>query len=346
MSKLGKQFQLVVADVVRQMDPNANVREGQWVKGPDGARELDVVVEGTIEGVVRRIQIECRDYGMRRRRIGIGAIDALESKHRDLKIDASLMCSNIGFSDDAVRKAKRVGIGLIGVLRQHDPRIRYRVFDEFYTRVIPGVPVGDIRIVSAGVAQQLTGVKFEDFAYGGIPVSKWLSHRVGLYLYTNLVVNGSHPLTFRFKRPVDLEIPSGTVSATSISMDFKIAGWWLAKRTEINAPNGLYDWIQRAVRLGVGVGTISVKDVPFGDPKSGHPVPGMKWIRCPPNLDDMISGTVTNGGVRISPLVLWVKLEHPDPAPELTALVVDEDLVPFRRDIPRDRYYSQRLTRK
>ena len=134
--KLGKEFQLVVADVVREMDPNATVREGEWVVGPDGRRDLDVVVEGTVAGVVRRVQIECKDYSNEGRPIGIALIDALDSKHRDLKMDVSMMCSNGGFTDDAIRKAKRLGIGLVGVLRTKDPRIRYRVLDEIYIRRI------------------------------------------------------------------------------------------------------------------------------------------------------------------------------------------------------------------
>ena len=62
MTKLGKQFELVVSDVVKALDPNSTVRQGDWVLGPDGRRDLDVIVEGTADGIQRRIQIECKDY--------------------------------------------------------------------------------------------------------------------------------------------------------------------------------------------------------------------------------------------------------------------------------------------
>src|SRR5687767_8235866 len=96
--------------------------------------------KGTANGLPRRVQIECRDYNPEGRPIGISHIDALDSKHRDLKMDVSLLCSNAGFTADAIRKAKRLGIGLIGVLREDDDRIRYRVFDDIYIRRINVVP--------------------------------------------------------------------------------------------------------------------------------------------------------------------------------------------------------------
>ena len=61
-------------------------------------------------------------------------MDALESKRRDLAADVSFICSNAGFTTDAIRKAKRVGIGLIAVLRERDHRIRFQVREEIYIR--------------------------------------------------------------------------------------------------------------------------------------------------------------------------------------------------------------------
>ena len=99
--------------MAKQFDPSAEVKVGEWVKGPDGLREVDVLITGTVDGVTRQI-----------------LIDAADSKRRDLAADVTLICSNAGFSKDAMRKAGRVGIGLIGVMKEPDPRIRYRVFDE------------------------------------------------------------------------------------------------------------------------------------------------------------------------------------------------------------------------
>src|SRR5688572_1900076 len=98
MSKQGKQFELVVADVAREMTPGADVQQGQWVQGPDGARELDVVIKGQVDGAQRTIYIECKDYNPKRGPLGVAQIDAIDSKHRDLGFDISLLCSNAGFT--------------------------------------------------------------------------------------------------------------------------------------------------------------------------------------------------------------------------------------------------------
>jgi hypothetical protein len=52
-----------------------------------GERELDLIVEAIVDGAIRRVQIECRDDNPQGRPIGIGDIDALDSKHRDLKME-------------------------------------------------------------------------------------------------------------------------------------------------------------------------------------------------------------------------------------------------------------------
>ena len=135
MRKKGRAFEHVVKDVLGALDPKARIRQGHWVAGPDGRRELDVLIEGTADGVPRRVLVECKDFNPKTTGpVGIGLIDAFESKRRDLDADVSLICSNAGFTSDAVRKAKRVGIGLIGVMREKDRRIRYQVHEEIYIR--------------------------------------------------------------------------------------------------------------------------------------------------------------------------------------------------------------------
>lgn len=108
-----------MAEVARAFDPNANVTQGQWVIGPDGRRELDVLIEGTADGRQTKGLIECKDFNPGTTGpVGIAYVDALESKRRDIGADVSLICSNAGFTVDALRKAKRVGIGLISLMKR------------------------------------------------------------------------------------------------------------------------------------------------------------------------------------------------------------------------------------
>lgn len=332
MAKLGKQFQLVVADVVQEMDPNATVREGKWIEGPDGLREIDVIVEGAVDGTVRRVQIECRDYTNEGRPIGIGAIDALKSKHRDLKMDVSLLCSNAGFSSDAVRKARRVRIGLIGVLREDDPRIRYRVFDEVYVRRVECVPNScDVRIDWKGPVPAQRDLDLTHITYDGAPVFNWLVSRVPIYLGANPVVKGVHSLTFRFKRSVEFRLPNGPLSASAVHIRFEVTGSWIAVKSQIDATSGLYDWVRRTIRLGPGAGRIVFKDVPFGE--------GGDAIRCPPDFNASKLTSLSDGDVSLSILDLGGYVQ-PQTIPQLNDFVVDEDLAPIRSGIPPEACYT------
>lgn len=110
-TKLGTGYEQVVAEVVGSMDPATTVVQGTWEMDPDGERDRDVVVSGTVDGVKHSVLIECKDYT---RPVGIGVVDALESKRHDLAVDAALLCSNTGFTRQAISKAGRVGIGLFG----------------------------------------------------------------------------------------------------------------------------------------------------------------------------------------------------------------------------------------
>ena len=211
-SDTGRQFELVVADISRALDPGAVVHQGQWTDGPDGKRNLDVTIEGEADGTPRRVHIECRDYNPDRGKIGIEQIDALESKHRDMKFDKSFLCSNAGFSDPARRKAKRVGLGLIGVLRERDSRVRYKISDEIYVRRLDFVPNRSGLLFNCGF-RWCYPINLQIGEVGPLhkdaPVSHWLTHRVIPFLGANEVVRGHHTLRYRFKYPLLLTCAGG-----------------------------------------------------------------------------------------------------------------------------------------
>ena len=104
----GRTYQRLVAYVVKAIDPGSSVEEGKWIEGPDGRRDMDVVVRGTLEGREFSVLIECKDYDVRTTGpVGIGHVDAIDSKRHDLPVDAAIICSNSGFTAPAIRKAKR-----------------------------------------------------------------------------------------------------------------------------------------------------------------------------------------------------------------------------------------------
>ena len=131
MAKAGSIYEKLVADIMSTMSPGASVQYGQWTEGPDGRRDLDVEISGTIHGEDQFVVIECKDW---KEAVGIGVVDALDSKRRDINADYALICSNSGFTPPALRKAKRVGIGMVAALKSGDESIKVVIEEEIYTR--------------------------------------------------------------------------------------------------------------------------------------------------------------------------------------------------------------------
>src|SRR5262249_40509461 len=84
-------------------------------------RDLDVEVRGTVNESPCFILIECKDWADP---VGIGVVDALDSKRRDLNADRAIIYSNSGFTAPALRKAARVGIETASALKAGDERIK------------------------------------------------------------------------------------------------------------------------------------------------------------------------------------------------------------------------------
>src|SRR6266478_2449351 len=121
----GKAYQKLVAYVMKAFDPGADVKEGQWIKGPDGRLDMDVAIRGAIDGKPTLAVIECKDFDLTKTgKVGREYVDALDSKRHDLNADVAIMCSNSGFTEDALNKGRRKSIGAISVLYKGDQRIK------------------------------------------------------------------------------------------------------------------------------------------------------------------------------------------------------------------------------
>jgi hypothetical protein len=122
--------------MAKAFDSTADVQAGKWVEGPDGRLDMDVSIEGQVNGRPIRLVIECKDFDLRKSgRVGRPFVDALDSKRHDLGVDAAFICSNSGFTQDALRKARRKGIGMISVLAKGDSRAKAIIHKEIYFRL-------------------------------------------------------------------------------------------------------------------------------------------------------------------------------------------------------------------
>ncbi len=116
--------QRVLAYIHRQLAPlEAKVSESaELQEGTSGAmREVDILIEQSVVGLPSRVAVEFRDRG---RRSDLEWIDQLIGKYADLGVDKVIAVSASGFSDSALRKARRHGVDartLEGVLAAEWP---------------------------------------------------------------------------------------------------------------------------------------------------------------------------------------------------------------------------------
>ena len=96
--KKGSEYEKLVGEIACSLYKNAKVKCTQWIKGPDGRRDMDVLIEGVFDGKESRIIIECKDFDLSKTgKVGIPFVDALDSKRQDLNTNYAIICSNSGF---------------------------------------------------------------------------------------------------------------------------------------------------------------------------------------------------------------------------------------------------------
>jgi len=314
--KRGRPFEEAVAEVVQAIDPQATVTQGQWIDGPDGRRDQDVFIQGTVNGTSYSALIECKDYDRESTGpVGIAVVDALDSKRRDLHVDIAIICCNAGFTEPAARKAKRVGIVLIGVFRQSDGRIRHQLTEQVYFRRLKIDHVGfRLEHVERGAKREC---KDGTATYQGRPVKNWLCHRVVETIIANPIGHGHYAGVFEFKHPIEFTIADGGIFvATQMFSEFTLSGGWFEQLATIDGTAGVFDFLRRRVRVGAGPYQLHFKDM---DLTKGNP------IDYPPRTElDVLTG-ISPGEVGFQLLYLQDANCH-DPVPSLHDVIVERDL--------------------
>lgn len=110
--KTGKPYEEMVLSVYRILCNDTSftdVRHNVKLKGPDGERQIDVLVVHDHANVKYLTVIECKDF---RSKVNVTYIDAFASKLIDVKANKGILVSRKGFTKTAVQKAKRLGIEL------------------------------------------------------------------------------------------------------------------------------------------------------------------------------------------------------------------------------------------
>jgi hypothetical protein len=169
---VGTAYQELVATMAKTFDPTADIKVGEWVEGPDGRLDMDVAIRGSMDGKPTLVVIECKDFDLTKSgKVGRPFIDALDSKRYDLQADAAFICSNSGFTKDALNKARRKGIGAISVLSATDSRVKVVIETEIYFR---RVRLGERTITFHGPDVRGLDIGLHELTYNGTAVDSWM----------------------------------------------------------------------------------------------------------------------------------------------------------------------------
>jgi hypothetical protein len=324
----GSGYERVVAEVAKAFDPAADVTQGKWVLGPDGQRELDVVIRGRTDGIERTALIECKDFNPASTGVvGIGHVDALESKQRDLGIDVAFLCSNAGFSVPAIHKAHRVGIGLMGVMKRGDSRIRILVSEALYLRRVTFREL-TFSLFYEGVPVPIPIESSDLLTYEGLPLDRWIVRHAMLLLGANPIVRGTFDRTCRLRSPISVELPSNSIMVDEIHYSLTVSGGWFVQQVTLDATRAFYDWVRRRVRLAPGLSQFHINNLDLS---------GGDLVDVPP--DYVLSKDTRKGEIIVAPLVVDA-LPTMEPAPDLTPLVEPVDMDVFISDLPAEAHTS------
>ena len=212
----GKEYEKLVAIVVRSLDPGATVDSGEWYDGSDGRRDLDVEIRGTEGGSDRLVLIKCKDSG---RPVGVDIINALKSKREDLDADGAMIYSSSGFTTPALTKSARVGIETASPVAVGDDELRVRLFREFVAKR-KAIRRASLVLLPHDDDDETIPIAFSLHAvtYMGDPVANWFAQE-SLDLLSSTAEDCELRAKYVFERPVEfvvggLEVPSKGFAAT------------------------------------------------------------------------------------------------------------------------------------
>ena len=110
--KQGIKFEHLASEVftiLSKDNKHEKVEHNVMLGGPDGPRQIDVLISGSVGPFEVRTIVECKDYN---KNVNVTALDALYSKLIDVNAQKAVLVARKGFSNGARKKAKRLGISL------------------------------------------------------------------------------------------------------------------------------------------------------------------------------------------------------------------------------------------
>jgi hypothetical protein len=310
-------YRQLVASVIYAFDPRATLSVGDLVGTPDGPRTVDIEVRSLSEdGKPLLIAIDVIDLPSGRK-ADIAAVDAADSKRADIKASVMLVCSNTGFDEIAIRKAKRKQIGLISILRQGDERVKAVINEQIYLRKVNVNPLTftftGMTMKDRGILERSSGS--HALQYGGKFVDAWLMEKVAIIVGYNPTLDKRVTATFNLKNGTKFDVPSGRPKLRALAVSFQPHTQWLSQTVQLDATTGIYDYLRSRVRLAAGG-------------NNSYVISGINFdtavpLSSPPELD-MLGFGLKPGEVEAR--LMMIEGLDPTGAADLDSLIRPEDL--------------------
>jgi hypothetical protein len=255
-------YRNLVAEVIQSLDPKAHIAVGNAIEGPDGFRKVDVEVRAR-DGKLIAVDVIDRPDN---RKVGVESIDQADSKRADIKANAMVVCSNTGFDEIAIRKAKRVGIGLIAIVKQGDQRARAVIQEEIYLRKADITP---LTITFDGVTQadgqllhRYVGTA-DDVKYQGGPAARWLQQQAAAFVTLHPAVQDTCIATFHLRDPTEFSVQGHPVILKALRIQFQCRPRWFSQVVELDAKSAVYDYIRGRFVFTPGPNAFTIKGINF-----------------------------------------------------------------------------------
>jgi hypothetical protein len=173
MAHKWKRFEKIVADIQRELSPDAVVTQNEKVVGKitGEPRDVDIAIRRKVGQFELLIAVECKDY---RRVIHVKDVESFAGLLEDVGANKGAMVSAKGYSKTAVRLAKRKGIDLYRLVDTDSPewksyvtvpcvvrnlRLTWRAVFQGRREDLEGIEVGHESIVYASDQTPLGAVR-------------------------------------------------------------------------------------------------------------------------------------------------------------------------------------------
>jgi len=201
---------------------------------------MDVSIRGIRDGQPFFALIECKDW---KDPVGVAVVDALDSKRRDLAADVSAIYSNSGFTEDAQRKASRVGISLCSAIKAGDRRIRIVLERQFYARMIS---VDRWSLNAFWQNDRPTLIELDPLAllHCGNPVVNWINEK-SRQIISEHSDKPYIQAEYAFRDEVEFENRGERVYLIGLVFHLHCSTSWVRQTIREDVTLGSYDLIQR-----------------------------------------------------------------------------------------------------